>query len=396
MKTQILYAFAAIATSIGVHAANAQSAQAQSAQAQSGLRLPVENTVAMQRGGQVLLQLDVPAGESRQPLSYATVTLVDRNGSARKFQADPKGIVRLSGLSAQPYAVVASNGNVYGSTLLFVQPEADTAAHASPARMSLAQVNPQKLMPWIDRFTKQFSNKHASQLGEVSSQVDGDLAIKGSRIQLQEGGLLSGQLVSVLKQDGQDVSHAGTEVVLMQKGIAVGRAYADEKGEFQFKGVRSGPHGIVAAGPTGYATIAFEAVSPAGVAGKREAGHHFVSVMNRDTSHTLPVVMVPPAMIPGVVDPFGASVMAEPVPSANGSELAGFGHHGGGGFAGGGSSVGGGGSGGSGFGGGAGGSAGGGGLGGIGLLGGIGAAIAIPLATGNDEKPGSVASPSGF
>ncbi len=388
IKSKMLIALAAIATSVGVQAANAESA----------VRLPANNSVNMQQGGQVLLQLEVPSGESRQSLSYATVTVVDRNGSARKFQADQQGIVRLTGISAEPYAVVASNGNAYGSTLMFVRPEDVAAANPTPARMTLAQVNSSKLMPWIDRYTKQFSNKHASQLGEVAINIPTDTSRTGNRIELAEGGQLRGQLVSVLTQEGREVSLEGTEVVLMHRGVAVGKTYAEADGAFQFKGVRSGPHGIVAAGPSGYATLAFEAVGQNDVASKREPGHQFVSVMNRETSSLLPVVMVPPAMIPGVIDPFGASVMAEPIPSVNGSELTGFGHHGGGGFHGGGVQGGGGGgfSGGGGGGGVAGGSGGGGGLGGLGLLGGIGAAIAIPLATDDDDNPGSVASPSGF
>ncbi|EMI20629.1 SD repeat-containing protein [Rhodopirellula maiorica SM1] len=386
IKSKMLIALAAITTTVGVQAANAESA----------VRLPANNSVNLQQGGEVRLQLEVPSGESWQSLAYATVTVVDRNGIARKFQADQQGIVRLTGISAEPYAVVASNGNAYGSTLMFVRPEDAASANPTPARMTLAQVNSSKLMPWIDRYTKQFSNKHASQLGEVAIDIPTETATSGSRIELAEGGVLSGQLVSVLTQEGREVSLEGTEVVLMHRGVAVGKTYAEASGAFQFKGVRSGPHGIVAAGPSGYATLAFEAVGQNDVASKREPGHQFVSVMNREISSLLPVVMVPPAMIPGVIDPFGASVMADPIPSVNGSELTGFGHHGGGGFHGGGVNGGGGGGFAGGGGGGvAGGSGGGAGLGGLGALGAIGAAIAIPLAT-DDDDPGSVASPSGF
>ncbi len=375
-------------------AAIVMAVSGQTAMADSRTPLPADHSITMQPGGQVTLQLDVPAGENRQVLSYATVTLVDRHGAARKFQADNHGIVQLTGVSAEPYAVIASNGNAYGSTLFVVRQAQSGAVASTPAKMTLAHVNSNKLMPWMDQYVKQFSQKSPGQLGSVADEVPSSSVTAGHRIQLSEGGVLKGNLVSVLSYDAVNSDLRGTEVVLMQKGIAVGKAYAEPNGDFEFRGVRGGAHGIVAAGPAGYATLAFEAVDASDVAMKRDSDHQFVSVMSKDTSSLLPIVMVPPAMIPGVIDPFGVSVLSDEETN-KATELTAAPGQGTGIFSGGGG-IGGGGIGGGGIGGGAG--AGAGGLGGLGALGALGAAIAIPAATsGSDnDSPGSIASPSGF
>ncbi|TWT83329.1 Cna protein B-type domain protein [Planctomycetes bacterium CA13] len=352
----------------------------------------IKHRDAQSRGDSIELQLDVPVGQSRIALAGAKVTLVDSYGVAKKYVADSQGKVRFDDIVAGPYAVVAAGENVYGSTILFIQPQSRASL-----RMPLAAVNVKKLTPWMDKFTSQFSQKHANQLGHVMSQIERETSFS-DQVQLREGGILKGQLVSILDPTSSNVSLAGTEVVLTQKGLAVGKTYTNEAGEFLFKGVRAGVHGVVAAGPAGYATFAFEAIEAAALANGHDPKHQLVSVMTNDIAWSLPVTLVPPTMIPGVVDPFGASMTQ--VPAMIGSEnlvsadCCGHGNVGGsfsggmGGMAGMGGSVGGGGiasGGGSGS------------IGGLGLLGGIAAAIAIPVATSNDDDTaGPVASPSGI
>ncbi|WP_197230983.1 hypothetical protein [Novipirellula artificiosorum] len=386
-----------IKTTVSAIAAILVAVTGQNAMAESNTRLPADNTVSMQRSGEVPLQLDVPQGESRLALAGASVTVVDRSGVARKFKTDAQGLVRLTDMQSGPYAVVASNSDVYGSTIIFVRSAVSDDALGDPVRMTLATVNVKKLAPWMDQFVSRFSKLEPTQLGEVESHLDADSVAFRYRVQLDDHGVLRGQLVSILRQEDTAVSLAGTEVVLMQKGLAVGKTYTNAKGEFQFKGVRSGTHGIVAAGPAGYATFAFDVLDPSETSAHLDPTTQLVSVVKNDVVEMLPVTLVPPSMIPGVVDPFGAGSIqpTDAIAAPLGPETTGFvstGFHGSG-FSGHGFAAGGGGGSGGGGGGAAGGS--GGGLGGLGLLGGIAAAIAIPVATSDDDA-GPVASPSGM
>jgi len=359
--------------------------------------LPADNHVSVTSSGSVQLQLDLPTGQSRDVLAGANVTLVDRNGVAKKYTANADGVVELTNIATGPYAVVASNGNVYASTLLSVRAADGSQQGPSMMRMPMAVVNTKKLTPWMETFVGQLSKKQSAQLGKVMTEIESETSQFGYRVKLRKGGILEGQLVSILSEEGSEVSLAKTEVILMQNGIAVGKSYTNEFGEFHFKGVRSGVHGIVAAGSAGYATFAFEVVEESGIASDSALGHKFVSYANADLATTLPVTLVPPSMIPGVVDPFGSlDAVTEPAetpaPTLTSFGLLGAGagiHHGGGGghlggggFASGGGGVAGG---------------GGGGGGGLGLLGAAAAAIAIPLAVDGDDEgnAGPIASPSG-
>ncbi|TWU35788.1 hypothetical protein Q31b_52230 [Novipirellula aureliae] len=362
----------------------------QNAIARSTHALPADNHVSVTSSGSVQLHLDLPIGQNRDVLAGANVTLVDRNGVAKKYTADADGVVELTDIAAGPYAVVASSGNVYASTILSVHDTDAPQQAPSMMRMPMAVVNTKKLAPWMETFVGQLSKKQAAQLGQVMTEIEPEASQFGYRVKLREGGILEGQLVSILSDDHSNISLADTEVILMQNGIAVGKSYTNEFGEFHFKGVRTGVHGIVAAGSAGYATFAFEVVEESGLASESALGHKFVSYASADLTTTLPVTLVPPSMIPGVVDPFGsispdAGLFQTPAPTLTSTGFS-SGGMGGASFGGGGVVNG-----------GAGGGFGGSGGGGIGLLGAAAAGIAIPLAVDGDDDndAGPVASPSG-
>ena len=103
-------------------------------------------------------------------------------------------------------------------------------------------------------------------------------------------------------KDNAPVDFSRTRIVVLHKGAAVASTLCDPMGKWQVRGIRPGIHGLIAAGPAGYAAFAFETVGNDGFV-RRDAGDTRL-VMKLDVpgkaAERLPVVLVPPPMVEAV------------------------------------------------------------------------------------------------
>lgn len=365
-------------------------------------RLPPDNTVLFSAASRtVTLQLDALGQLDGSRLAGTTLTVISPDGQRRQYQADSSGEVEIADITEGPHAVVANNPQVHGSTLLVMQEEkkadprlknVEVPVRVGTGRMTLVRANADQILPIVDKYlppSAAASTLAASDLADVSA-----FGPAAYRVRVADDGRLFGQVLSLIASgiSGSDV--AGTHLSLFRDGRPFAQTIADARGRFMVPSVTPGPYGIIAAGPAGYAAFGFDVIPGSAVVDQvNDLGERFVATANANAatqvSDVLPVVLIPPAYIPQLVDVlrtfygplFGTGIDGvgglgglAPIPGVGPLAPGGFapgaaGFGPGGGFGGGGGAMGGGGF---------------GGLGGLASLAAIGAVVA---ATDDDDNP---------
>ena len=285
--------------------------------------LPPDNTGYFSAAREVSVQLDLLAA-IEEGLGETFVTVIRPNGEESEVRAGEDGSVVIDNAESGPHALVASNGRAHGSTLLYFKepPAAQPADPAEPAtgpqplppvRMTMLAVNREQLRPIVEDIRD-------VGLDEEITDVPAEVASGGKqfdyRVVLDSDGTLNGRLLSVMKE-GAGVNFEGTRIVAFRDGARVGSTMSDASGLWAINDVQPGVHGLIAAGPAGYAAFSFEAVESGGaIVTTNIQGETFTSRMDPD-GEQLPVVMVPPAFVPAVVKAIDKCYcLSDPAPPA--------------------------------------------------------------------------------
>jgi hypothetical protein len=267
-------------------------------------RLPVDNSAMFTAANRkVSIALDVLAESGdKSTLAGMMVTVVDGAGKAREFTANDAGVVTIDEVTEGPHAIVASNDEAHGSSLFVFQEQKEDAieadlVEAKPARMTMLRVSGDGLIPIINEY---LTDNDASPFAD--DELDSSVATGASfgyQVELGPNGELNGQVITV---GAGNRSLAGTTVVILKDGQAVARDVTTADGRFSMQGVRAGVHGLVAAGPAGYTAFAFEAIAGDAITKQSSSSEfRFVSTASM-AAKNLPVVLIPPKMVPAVLE----------------------------------------------------------------------------------------------
>jgi hypothetical protein len=365
-------------------------------------KIPEDNIAYFNRADRkVRFQLVKMSGLEDQTLAGTKLTVIDSAGAEKSVVADKAGVATLNDAEPGLHAlvVVGDEGHVAVPIALREEAPSDDPASApmpSMVKLAVTSIDPRDAV----EFTTAYLPPEPTGSPE---DIDSDLVSTGSavpslqyRIRLSSEGALSGQVYSLVR-DGLSTSGVGnTNLAIYRGNQLVARPVADETGKFSVPNLAPGYYGILAAGAGGYAAFGFEAYDATTLASSQSQNQTFVSTRNDNLtfvntqaggSDTLPVVLVPPSMLPGILDAIRAAGLSTApdgfagVPGA-GSPMSGVGPGAGGGVGGSGAGGGVGAGGGGGFG------AAGGGLGGAGALGllAAGGAAAAIAASGDDNE----------
>lgn len=148
--------------------------------------------------------------------------------------------------------------------------------------------------------------------------IDSDLVATGNaapslrnRVRLSIDGVLSGQVSSLLREGLSTFGVGGTNIAIYRGNQLITRTVADEVGRFSVPAMAPGFYGIQAAGPAGYASFGFEAYDDTTIATSRGARETLVAARattfasmaaQGDAGDVLPVVLIPPSLLPGVLE----------------------------------------------------------------------------------------------
>ncbi len=369
-------------------------------------KIPDDNTAFFSRADRkVRFQLVKFSGDTTsEMLAGTSVTVIDPNGAKSTLTADAEGIATLNDAKPGLHAIVVTGEN--GHTALPIALREGNAPAVAANNAEVAAIPPVKL-PLMDIDPSELVRITSSYLppgmGGSYEDIDSQFVSSGEttqglqyRVRLGDDGTLSGQVYSLLQNGLSTSGVEGTNILIYRGNNLVGRTVADQFGKFYVGGLRPGVYGLCGIGAGGYSAFGFEAYNAASVA-QNGNGQTLVSIPNEATDlvssvamqsgSTLPVVLIPPSMVPAVVQqirdayPPTGDAFAGGAPISSGIPGSGFGGGAGpaGGFGGGA---------GAGFGGGAGAGIGGaGGLLGLAAIGGITAAVA---GSKNNSSPNPV------
>lgn len=365
-------------------------------------KIPEDNTAYFSRADRkVRFQLVKLSGVGNEMLASTSVKVIGPSGEQAMLTADANGIATLENAKPGLHALVVAGetGHVAVPIALREDGQAD-AVKASTAKLTLMDIDPQEVV----RVTSSYLSP---EIGGTYEDIDSSFVTTADvsqglqyRVRLGDEGTLDGQVYSVLRSGVSTAGVEGTNVMIYRGNTLVARTTADQFGKFSVDEMAPGVYGLIGAGPAGYAAFAFEAYDAAAIATSSQNRETLVSVReesklaaaenNIARGSVLPGLLVPPSMVPAVVEQIqlaGFVPGAEFVEAPLAAPMAPFGQAPFGGAAGAGGGFGGGGA--------AGGAAAGGagGLLGIAAIGGIAAAA---IASSDDDDAPPIASPASF
>ena len=330
------------------------------------------------------------------------VSVITPNLERNRSRADSNGMVNLTNLVPGLNILVVTGSTMHGVLPFLVQDENAfddapqgnlsgkspfhfTSRQASQLTanmqvdadglplMVLADTQGDRVLRLVDTYLANPGGVTAGEVADIDTEVK-----RGNqfsyRVHLGRGGILYGQVFSLLREGTAGRTVADTNIIVFQNNRTVGRAISNEAGEFELTGMQPGTYGLIAAGPAGYASLGFEALPPSEmVRNGRDPEHRFVTVIDDDEldlegdldvpddlfdedldedADVLPVICVPPPLVPPVIeairDDYARLAERENVgelPGEIGPEGTGFGFGGGAGLGGPGGGLGGGGAG---------------------------------------------------
>ncbi len=218
---------------------------------ESGIGLARVHTVALNRNGAVEGRIaSIDATSNTQGLSSLKIFFVQDGKVINESVTEADGTF-VAQVPEGVYSFVASGEN--GFAAYGVKVVADAEGKFDNV-MEAAAVSPR-----FDAVKKILNDKLPAEVAQQiidSSSVSSEKVVGSNRVQLAEG-QLKGHVVSML--GGKD-STDGTYVHIIQNDKAVAEVQADQSGSFMVQDLEPGIYDFVAAGPSGFAAVSFEAV----------------------------------------------------------------------------------------------------------------------------------------
>jgi len=361
--------------------------------------IPEDNTAFFSRTDRkVRFQLVKFSGDKSDMLAGTSVTVIDPNGIKTNLTADAEGVATLEDANPGLHALVVTGEKGHMAVPIALRESSFAAvdekdpAKAMPlsVKLPLMDIDPREVV----RVTSSYM---APGMSGAYEDIDNTFVTTGQvtqglqyRVRLGSDGTLEGQVYSMLRSGLTTYGVEGTNILIYRGNVLLQRTISDQFGKFTIGGMVPGVYGLCGIGAGGYAAFGFEAYNAATIAqtGTRQT---LVSMTAMQAGSSLPVVLIPPAMVPSVLEQIRAA--APPAGDGTGGVLGapGLGAPGSFGAPGAGGGFGGGALGGGGFGGAAGGLGGAGGLLGLAAIGGIAAAV---LGSNDDNNNDFVPAPA--
>lgn len=353
------------------------------------IELPEDFLVKVDGGKLQVALVSMGVIESKMSTRNLLVRLFDSDGEEQTATTNQQGIAEFKNVKADQLHGLLVAGEEFHAALpvmtVSMQSSNETGIGANNFRLPVTEVNKKEILASVNRDMPPSKGPTGEPYSsnEFTPKITSPYSVK-----LQSDGSLQGKVVVADRELAEKLRYA--KLTFLRNNQVITKTDSNPAdGSFNVSGLSEGVHGVIAAGPAGYASFAFDVLradamaipSSEGIFGKP------VSLIQTDANKKLYVVMCPQRVARPMTDRI-REAYAGPIPNGLASQPGLGGGFGGGGFGGGG------------FGGG--GSFGGGSSGGGGLLGGGGsqilglaglAAVAAVVANDINKNNNSVVSP---
>lgn len=292
--------------------------------------IPEDNTALFSRADRkVRFQLVKLSGAGGEMLAGTNVTVIGPTGEEAELTADAQGFATLSNAKPGLHALVVAGRDGHTAVPValretdgpvgFDLADAPESGTAPVVRLPLMDIEPTEVV----RLTSSYL---PPEMGGSYDEIDSEFVASGevsqalqNRVRLGDEGTLDGQVYSMVRSGRSTSGLGGTNILIYRDNQLVSRTVADDLGKFSFNNMVPGVYGLIGAGPAGYAAFGFEAYDAATVASANQSGtlvafqdaKNSVSTTNAMArGSVLPVLLVPPAMVPAVVDQIRAAGLA--------------------------------------------------------------------------------------
>lgn len=136
----------------------------------------------------------------------------------------------------------------------------------------------------------------------------GQLPPRYYQAQLTPAGNLQGRVTSIARRAGRSYGLGGMNVSILERGRVIRTAITEPDGAFVVSDLLPGVYGVIASGRAGYGAFGFEAVPSDATLPVPEAVSHTratvktVALRQPEPTLELVVPLIPPQMVPAVVD----------------------------------------------------------------------------------------------
>ncbi len=181
-----------------------------------------------------------------------------RNGEiAKKVVSESDGSFVVEGLEEKAYSFIVAGESgfaAYGVNVI--------SGDSEPTVMEVAAVSPKftAVQEILENRVPAKIAKEIADLAKTNNEESAPIEVAGSNRVILQDGLLVGSVIPIW---GKPQSVDGTYVHIVQDDEQVASARVDEDGNFKFEDMEPGIYDFVAAGPTGFAAVGFEAVEVA-------------------------------------------------------------------------------------------------------------------------------------
>lgn len=218
------------------------------------------HTISLNESGSIEGRVaTIDTGSKANGLSDLKVFLVSNGEIQAETVTDVDGLFSLSNIGEGVYSFVATGKS--GFAAYGVRVVANNGSD-TVNQMEAAAVSPQAAVV-KQILQKQLPSDIAQEIMDNAVVSDEASRVVGSNKVSVKDGLLVGHVVPML---GEIALVDGTSIFLIQDNEQVAEVTADDTGSFAIEDVEPGVYDFVAAGPTGFAAVSFEAVEGAPVA----------------------------------------------------------------------------------------------------------------------------------
>jgi len=218
------------------------------------------HTISLNESGSIEGRVaTIDAGSQANGLSDLKVFLVNNGEIQAETVTDIDGLFSLSNIGEGVYSFVATGKSGFAAYGVRV-----VASNGSDSInvMEAAAVSPQAAVV-KQILQKQLPSDIAQEIMDNAVVSEEASRVVGSNKVSVKDGVLVGHVVPML---GKVALVDGTSIFLIQNDQQVAEVIADETGSFAIEDVEPGVYDFVAAGPTGFAAVSFEAVEEEAIA----------------------------------------------------------------------------------------------------------------------------------